>query len=191
MTLNPRPGWVRGGDAVKPGVANELARLIGENEDLRGQIRAGDGKLIRRVREQMKHALKILAVNRVSLSFYYVSGDNWENTRKFRYLRIFRLLAPELTLGKTTAELSRFLGNILNPDLEKTVRKDYPTPSNTIKKIMADLSLLKLVRTTSGAAERGGDNEAWEVTEYGREVYAAYRMRQLERALKKQEEGGV
>jgi hypothetical protein len=191
MTLNPRPGWVRASEAVRPSVANELARLIEENENLRSRVRAGDGELVGRVREQMKHALKILAANRVSLSFYYVSGDNWENTRKFRYLRIFKLLVPELTLGKTTAEISRFLGNILNPDLEKTVRKDYPVPSNTIKKIMADLCLLRLARTTSGAAERGGDNEAWEATEYGKEAYAAYRMHQLERVLRKQQSGRV
>jgi hypothetical protein len=184
MTLNPRPGWVRAGEAVKPGVANELARLIGENEDLKILLRAGDGESINKVRGRMKHALKILAANRISLSFYYAAGENWENTRTFRYLRIFKLLVPELTLSKTTAELSRFLGNILNPDLEKTVRKEYPTPSNTIKKIMADLSLLKLVRGVSGRKE---DDEAWEATEYGKEVYAAYRMRQLERPLKKPE----
>jgi hypothetical protein len=188
MTLNPRPGWVRAGEAVKPSVANELSRLIQENEDLKARLRAGDGDLVDHVRGQMKHALKILAVNKISLSFYYVPGENWENTRTFRYLRIFKLLVPELTLSKTTAELSHFLGNILNPDLEKTVRKDYPVPSNTIKKIMADLCLLKLVRSASGASGREEEDEAWELTEYGKEVYAAYRMRQMERGLKKAEE---
>jgi hypothetical protein len=84
-------------------------------------------------------------------------------------------------------EISRFLGNVLNPDLEKTVRRNYPTPSNTIKKIMADFSLLKLVKCTGGAAEGGGDSEIWETTEYGKELYALYRMRQLERAFIKKD----
>ena len=146
INLNPQEGWVRGGQAVRPLVANELARLSDENEVLRRQIKIGSGEIVAKLREQMKKTLKVLALNKVALSFYYVSGNNWENTRQFRYLRIFKLLAPELALGKATTEVSRFLGTVLNPDLEKTGRKDYPTPSNTIKKIMADFELLKLVK---------------------------------------------
>ena len=179
MNLNPRGGWVPASDAIEPSIANELARLLRENESLRRQLRLESAAVMQHLKDQMKHTLKLLAVNRVSLSFRYESGEDWENTTQFRYIRLFRLLMPELTLPKTTTDLSRFLGNVLNPDLEKTVRKDYPTPTNTIKKIMADLSLLNLVRC-SGA----GDNEAWEMTEYGKETYAAYRMRQLERILK-------
>lgn len=180
MNLNPRTGWVCAAQAIDPAVANELSRLSSENEDLKRQIKVESGEIRGKVREQMRHALKVLALNRVSLSFYYSAGENWENTRKFRYIRLFKLLVPELSLGKTPGEVSRFLGNVLNPDLGKTVRKDYPTPSNTIKKIMADFALLKLVKYSGQ-----GDNEIWEITEYGKEVYSAYRMRQLERAFAK------
>ncbi|MDR1574598.1 MAG: DUF4062 domain-containing protein [Treponema sp.] len=182
MNLNPRAGWVRGDEAIRPLVANELARLSGENDMLRRQIKIGSGEMVARLREQMRKALKLLALNTAPLSFYYVSGDNWENTRQFRYLRIFKLLAPELALGKTTSEVSRFLGTVLNPDLEKTVRKDYPTPSNTIKKIMADFELLRLVKCANSG--NAGD-EIWEITEYGKELYSTYRLRQLEKALKR------
>jgi hypothetical protein len=180
MNLNPRMGWVCAAQAIDPSVANELSRLSSENEDLKRQIKAESGEIRVKVREQMKHALKVMALNKVSLSFYYNGGDNWENTRKFRCLRLFRLLTPELSRGKTPGEISRFLGNVLNPDLEKKVRKNYPTPSNTIKKLMADFALLKLVKYSGQ-----DDNEVWEITEYGREVYSAYRMRQLERAFVK------
>jgi hypothetical protein len=184
MNLRPRAGWVRADQAISPSIANELSRLSGENEMLRRQIKIEGGEIVSKLREQMKHALKVLAMNKVTLSFYYASGENWENTRQFRYLRIFKLLTPELALGKSTAEISRFLGTVLNPDLEKTVRKDYPTPSNTIKKIMADFSVLKLVKCANG--EDGTDNdEIWEISEYGKELYSAYRMRQLERAFVK------
>ncbi len=91
-----------------------------------------------------------------------------------------------MATGKTTAEISHFLGTALNPDPNKHVRKDYPTPQNTIKKIMADLSLLKLVRCagkSKGANANSGDNDVWEITEYGKELYSAYRMRQLNKAL--------
>jgi hypothetical protein len=180
INLNPRRGWVPGTEAIDPSVANELSRLMLENESLKNQIRMEGGTLVSRVREQMKRALKMMAANKLALSFWYTPGENWEHTTQFRYLKLFRLLTPELSLPKTTAEISRFLGNILNPDLNKTVRKDYPVPTNTIKKLMADLSLLKLVKCSGD-----GDAEAWEMTEYGKETYAAYRLHHLERALTK------
>jgi hypothetical protein len=72
------------------------------------------------------------------------------------------------------------LGKVLNPDLEKTVRKNYPTPSNTIKKLLSDFALLKLVQYSCQ-----GGREVWKITGYGQEVYAAYRIRQMERAFTK------
>ena len=179
MNLNPGRGWVPSTEAIDPCVANELSRLIRENDVLKSQIRIDGADIIKKVREQIKHALKVLAANRIPLSFYYVDGKNWENPTVFRYLRLFKLLAPEFQTSKNTQDLSRFLGNILNPDLDKTVRKDFPTPTNTIKKIMADFSLLKLVKYTGS-----GDDGSWEMTEFGKEAYAAYRLRQLEKTLR-------
>ena len=130
--------------------------------------------IVRKIREQMKQALKVMAANRISLSFYYINSENWENTRSFRYIKLFRLLCPELSLPRNTADISHFLGNILNPDLEKTVRKDFPVPSNSVKKFMADLALLKLLKCSGS-----GDNEVWELTEFGKETFAIYRLRQM------------
>ncbi|MCL2759997.1 MAG: DUF4062 domain-containing protein [Treponema sp.] len=186
MNLAPQCGWVRGDQAITPSVANELSRLSTENEHLKRQVKLDDGEIMNKLRGQMKNALKVLALNKVTLSFYYMTGDNWENSRQFRYLRVFKLLVPELSVGKTTAEVSRFLGTVLNPDLEKPVRKDYPTPSNSIKKIMADLSMLKLVRCTN-KDEVSGEDEIWEITAFGKELYSAYRMRQLEKPFIKTE----
>jgi uncharacterized protein GlcG (DUF336 family) len=186
INLSPRSGWIKANQLVLPSVANELARLSSENEQLRRLVKIEGGDIIIKVKEQMKHILKLLTTNKVTLSFYYANGENWENTRQFRTLRIFKTLAPELALGKTTAELSRFLGTVLNPDLERIVRKDYPTPSNTIKKIMADYKLLKLVKCTNESEEDAGD-EIWEISEYGKELYSAYRMRQLEKGLIKKD----
>jgi hypothetical protein len=143
------------------------------------------GALVTRLREQLKHAVKVLALNRAILSFYYENGKTWENTRKFRYLRIFKVLAPELYVGKTTADISRFLGGVLNPDLKRPVRKDFPTPSNTIKKILADFTLLKIAHCAGGNPEAGSDSEIWEITEYGKELYGVYRARQLEKPFER------
>jgi hypothetical protein len=184
LNINARSGWQRAEKLIEPAVANELSRLSSENDALRRQVKIDDGEAAIKLREELKHAMKVLALNKVTLSFYYASGENWENSRQFRYIRIFNLLVPELELNKNTAEISRFLGTVLNPDLDKTVRKDYPTPSNSIKKIMADFSMLKLVRCIN-EEEKGAGNEIWEITEYGKELFSAYRMRQLDKALVK------
>jgi hypothetical protein len=182
INLTPSNGWVRADQTFTPSVANELSRLSTENEQLRHQIKIDSNDIVARLRVQLKNTFKVLAVNKVILSFYYESGNKWENNRSFRYLRIFKLLAPELAAGKTTAEISGFLGIALNPEPGKPVRKDHPTPPNTVKKIMADLSLLKLFRCKN-KNDTPGDNDVWEITEYGRELYSAYRMRQLNKAL--------
>jgi len=188
LSLNSRPGWVRADRIIDPTVANEISRLSSENDDLRRRIVRDDGASFAKLQDEEDRALKVLALNKVTLSFYYAPGDNWESPRQFRYIRIFKILVPELVLGKTTSEISRFLGTVLNPDLDRTVRRDYPTPSNSIKKIMTDFSLLKLVKCTHGE-EKHADNEVWEITEYGKELYSAYRMRQLDRALVKKADG--
>jgi hypothetical protein len=185
INIRPRRGWIPGDGGIQPVVANELARLGAENGELRRRLGIESGDLVTRLREQLKHAVKVLALNRAVLSFYYENGKTWENTRKFRYLRIFKVLAPELYIGKTTADISRFLGSVLNPDLKRGVRKDFPTPSNTVKKIMADFALLKLVRCAGGNPASGSDSELWEITEYGKELYAVYRMRQLEKPFER------
>jgi hypothetical protein len=184
LNINAQPGWVKAEKLIEPTVANELSRLSSENDVLRRQVKIDSGEAASKLKDELKHAMKVLALNKVTLSFYYANGENWENSRQFRYIRIFKLLVPELELSKNTAEISRFLGTVLNPDLEKMVRKDYPTPSNTIKKIMADLSMLKLVRCINEEEKKAGD-EIWEITEYGKELFSAYRMRQLEKALVK------
>ena len=180
MNANPRDGWVPSIAAVEPLVANELARLSRENEMLRNRISLGGVEVSKKIRAQIMEALKVLSQNRVSLSFYYTTGENWENTTSFRYLKLFKLLVPELSTPKTAPDISRFLGNVLNPDLEKIIRKDFPTPSNTIKKIMADFMLLRLVKYAETAPlDATADYEAWELSEFGNEVYTVYRLRQM------------
>jgi hypothetical protein len=178
MFLNPRNGWTVGDTLAGPPAVNVMSRLIAENEELKHQVLVR-GSTVSPWKSKMKHTLGILAGHRITLSFFYSPGETWENTIKCRYLRLFHLLVPELYLGKTTAELSRFLGNILNPDLSRLVRKDYPTPSNTIKKFMTDFHLLKLVHYAGSKNE-----EVWELTGYGKEVYTLYRLRQFNRNLK-------
>lgn len=180
MNLSPRRGWVPSTMAVDPSVANELSRLIRENEILKTRFNIEGIDIVSRVREQIAGAIKVLTTNRISLSFYYTSSENWENPSSFRYVKLFKLLSPELSSPKTAADISRFLGNVLNPDLEKVIRKDYPIPSNTIKKIMADFVALKLASCIRIPSPSGiGDYEAWELTEYGKETFAALRLRQM------------
>jgi hypothetical protein len=176
--LNPRDGWVPGSERTSPETANALGRLIAENDKLRRRIAVRDGAG-GRLQKRIRRVLELLAANRVSLSFFYTEGENWENTIECGFLKIFRLLVPELYLGKSISEISRFLGNILNPDLSRFIRKDFPTPSNTIKKIMTDFHSLHLVQYISNTNE-----EVWQISDYGKEIYSFYRQRQLDKIVK-------
>jgi hypothetical protein len=178
MALNPAGGWAPGSEQTAPETVNALGRLIAENEELRRQLAVCGGGY-GRPQKRGRHVLEQLAANRVSLSFFYTGGENWENTIDCRFLKLFKILVPELYLGKTSSDISRFLGSVLNPDLSRAVRKDYPTPSNTIKKIMADLHALRLVQYAGS-----GNEEIWQISDCGREVYSLYRVRQFDRSVK-------
>ncbi|QQO09081.1 DUF4062 domain-containing protein [Breznakiella homolactica] len=180
MSIEPRTGWVRSDQIMEASAANELGRLSRENAKLRYELKIEDKEIMSRIKVKMKYTLRLLAYNKEPISFFYVNGENWENTRNFRYIKLFKILAPELYSVKTTSELSRFLGNVLNPDLAKKIRKDYPTPSNTVKKIMTDFRAFRIV---SLAGENKGD-EQWELSEYGKELYSFYRRYQFERTAK-------
>ncbi|MDR1352722.1 MAG: DUF4062 domain-containing protein [Treponema sp.] len=175
LALSPAGGWVPGSERAAPETANALGRLMAENEELRRQLAVrGGGRS--RLQKRTRRTLEALAANQISLSFFYNGGENWENTIECRFLKLFKLLVPELYLGKSTSEISRFLGSILNPDLSRVIRKDYPTPSNTIKKIMTDLHSLRLVQYISNGSE-----EIWQISDRGKELYSLYRLRQLDR----------
>jgi hypothetical protein len=187
QSINARPGWERTDMTIESRVANELSRLSSENSALRRQYTAEYRETDDKLQEELEHIIKVLSLNRISLSFYYATGENWENTRQFRLIRLFKILVPELIIGKTTAEISRFVGTVLNPDLQKAIRKEYPTPSNTIRKIMADFSAMNLVRCTNNGEAKRAD-EVWEITGHGKNVFAVYRKRQFEKALAKRSE---
>ena len=52
---------------------------------------------------------------------------------------------------------------------------------------MSDFTMLKLVKCINEEDE-DADDEIWEITEYGKELYSAYRMRQLEKGFVKKNE---
>ena len=187
INLNPRRGWVPGEMASDPSVANAMGHLIQENKSLRNLLKMEGTNFAKNAGIEIKQLLKMLSQNTISLSFYYTDGENWENLKSFRFSKLFRLLAPEMNFSRTTREISHFLGNILNPDLSRSVRKDYPVPSNTIKKIMADFHAHRLVECAGTAFldPEGKKDEAFSITEFGKEVYAVLRIRQMHARIRR------
>jgi hypothetical protein len=182
ITLNPRQGWVRAGEVISPALANELGRLSSENARLKAELKAENPEIMDRIKAKMRYTLRLLAANKETIGFFYSPGSKWENPRNFRYLKLFRLLAPELYEGKTIPELSKFLGSVLNPDLSRRLRGDFPTPSNSIKRIITAFRAFKLAGLENG----GGEEEQWKLSEYGKALYSYYKIRQFERAAKHQ-----
>ena len=54
---------------------------------------------------------------------------------------------------------------------------------------MTDFALLNLVKCTAPLNPNGsGDDETWEMTEYGKETFAIFRLRQMSQAKKPRSE---
>ncbi len=134
INLLLRNGWVRADQIFAPSVANELSRLSTENEQLRHQIKIDSNDIVARLRVQMKNTFKVLAVNKVILSFYYESGDKWENNRSFRFLRIFNCWFPSWRLEKPRRKFPISWAPRLIPSRVKLSGRTTPPRQTPLKK---------------------------------------------------------
>jgi hypothetical protein len=184
MNINPRTGWMKASNLSDPDVLNEISRLSKENAELRSEIDQEKNQEAASHLETLKKASKLLSVNKIKISFFYTDSESWENTTEFAYSAIFKLLAPELQGPKSTEQIANFIGIMKNPKKEKSVRASFPVPSNTIKTVFTDFSILKLVQVIKESNNNG--NEMWVITDFGKEVYANERLKMLEKNYPKE-----
>ena len=182
FTINPRVGWVKSNETVGSEVMNEISRLSKENSELRTKV----GELLvainREETEKYHEVVEMLRKNKIELSFFYTSGTDWENHTDLCYDKLFIVLAPELAVEKSTRASATFLGLIFNPEKEhkdKTLRMDWPIPSNTMKQLLVDWQVLDLVKPSAKKHSVKDRNEYWTLTEFGNEIYKSIRKDKL------------
>lgn len=180
FTTAPGIGWVKANELVGPEVISELSRLSKENSDLRSRI--AELHLSNKSEEDAKFdKLKDILLNhKVKLSFFYRQGLKWENEKEFSLLRIFKLLAPELMVEKSTKATGYHLGFMLNPDKDREVRNEFPVPDNRTKIILSDFTALDLVRPSNKKHTVHDSNQYWTITEEGKELFKRIRRQIIE-----------
>ncbi|MCB1202547.1 MAG: DUF4062 domain-containing protein [Leptospiraceae bacterium] len=182
FSINPRPGWVKSSDAVDSNTLNEISRLSIENSQLRARLAEKSSENEGRAISNLEKTITILKTNRANISFYYKGGYAWENSKEISYERIFLQLSPELMVEKSVMECSRHIGIMFN-NTNRDLRNPWPTPSNTIRGIIADFHILGLIEHSLKKHEVSDTNEYWTMSNYGKEAYAYLRRSLLEQGI--------
>lgn len=180
IPLTPRPGWIRATDVVSPDVVNELSRLSSENAELRRQLqealhKAEDDAIAerRKIRETMRK-------NSLEVDFFYDPGSGWEDKTTVTLYRLFYMLAPEMMVEQSTAELASYVGVMLRPNKKRQPRRHYPVPSNWIKHCVSDFLTLGVFEPSQKRHSVSDKNQYWALTNLGRSVYTDIRRAALE-----------
>lgn len=176
FNTNPRIGWVKSIEYNSPEILNEVSRLSKENSELREKINNYNLKEKKEEQEHIENTLNILRKNKRHISFFYKYGNEWENDTEFELYKIFNFIAPEIMIENSTEHCIIYLGKMFNPDNKKELRSTFPIPSNTIKTILADLSVLDLINPSTKKHQINDTNEYWSLTEFGKKVYKMIRQ---------------
>jgi len=187
MAINPRPGWVKSTNVSDPEVLNEISRLSKENASLRDDLSKEqniNNQEMKKIQNK-EHILTILEKNNATIEFKYQNSIKWENKTSFTYLGIFDLLTSQLQVWKSTHYICSYVGLLLDPQKERKLVNDYPTPTNTIKDILTDFSVLNLIEVKeNGKNVNEQESELWKVTKFGQEMYSFVRLKLLESRVK-------
>lgn len=176
FNTNPRIGWVKSKDYNTPEVLNEVSRLSKENAELREIIKKFNISEKKEIESHINSTLNILKKNMKSISFYYKNGVSWEDTLEFELYKIFNLIAPELMIENTTDYCNEYIGKMFKPNKEKNLRFPFPIPTNTTKAILADLSVLDLIKPSDKKHQIKDNNQYWSLTDFGKTVYKMIRQ---------------
>lgn len=175
FNLNPRVGWVKSTGNNSPEVLNEVSRLSKENSELRGIIESYKISEKKEQVEKIKRVLNILKNNKWSFSFYYQNGKDWENRTEVQLYKLFMTIAPEILIENTTSRCNILVGLMFNPDKKRKVRDEKIIPTNIMSYILADLSVLELIKPSDKRHPVSDKNEYWSLTDFGKEIYKTIR----------------
>jgi hypothetical protein len=180
FTTNPRSGWVKASKTTGPEVLNELSRLSKENSNLREQIDSLSKQIIKDESEKYDKIINTLNNHKVTIDFFYKNGTDWEDRQEFDFLELFKLIAPELMVEESTEGTAEYIAIMRKPNKERQIRDYFPIPSNTTRKILADLVVLDLVKPSTKKHSLKDSKEYWTITDEGKNVFKAIRRNIIE-----------
>ena len=179
----PRPGWTRATDVVSPDVTNELSRLSSENAELREQLQVALHQAEDDAIAERRKIRQTMIKNKVTISFYYNYGSEWEDETEFTLSTLFYLLAPEMMIEKDTEDIAWYVGLMLRPNKDRQPRTKYPVPANNVKHWISDFIALGVFEPSQEQHSVSDKSEYWALTDLGREMYMDIRRTRLEKAV--------
>lgn len=188
FNTNPRIGWVKSSEHVGPEILKEISRLSNENSELRKNITSLETIIEGEKKEAFEKTLDTLRHNKRKLKFKYDNSKFFEDETEFSLLEIFNLLAPELMIENSTKYCVYYLGFMLRPNKDLRINKDYGTPSNVVKKILADLNVLEIIKPSPKKHSVNDEHEYWTLTEDGKKLFKEVRREVLEKNLNKSQD---
>lgn len=183
INANPRTGWIRADQVPDASSLSELTRLSTENAALRQRI----GEMaIQEKEEQREEIAKVLAIlnsNKLTLKFWLKGGTDWEGGVEVTLARIFNLLGPEMFIEKSLEDTARYLGLMISGKKSSELRAPWPTPNNTVRRILSDLAALDLLCPSTKKHPAADKNEYWTLAPRGREILTHLKRQRLEAGL--------
>jgi hypothetical protein len=185
FNTNPRTGWIKSSEQTGPEVLKEISRLSNENSELRKNLELLEKEIDNEEKEEFEKTLNTLKHNKRTIYFYFDDSKDWEKAEdKFTLFEIFNLLAPELMIENHIQNCSSYLGNMLNPNKEdRTIREKWPTPRNTVRKILADFNVLGIIQPSTKKHSVKDENEYWSLTIEGKKLFREVRREILNQNL--------
>ncbi len=183
FNTNPRIGWIRADQSSGPEILKEISRLSKENSDLRQQIERHNNKKNQAIKDKFRQTLAILKNNKRNISFYYTYSTGWEDSTEFSLFEIFNLIAPNLMIELSQEYCSKYIGVMLKPNKDATLREKWGTPRNKTNQVLADLNVLELITPSSRKHKLNDENQYWTITDFGKEIYKEVRKEVLEKNL--------
>lgn len=175
----PREGWVRASQVQDAAAAKEIVRLSAENADLRSRLYTFEAAAD--VDVAVDKAITTMRSNKRKVPLWKKSGKDWEEGKEVTLYQLFEVLAPEMQIEMALAEIARYTATHVIGAPSAELRATWPTPRNTIRSLLADLSALNCVEPSNRKKPVADKEEYWSLSEFGAKLLAQMRRRRLEK----------
>ncbi len=167
-----RPGFVSTTELPSKNVAEQLAELIRENQELKRRLGQDGGR--EEARQRRETVAHMLEENKILIPLWYRGATSWGEPMEMSLYDFFLRMGPELASEVSTAGAAEFIPvGVCGLDRED-FRSRWPVPSNNLNLWFTDLMAIGVVEPS--LRKRGKDEgQYWTLTIEGRELLADVR----------------
>ncbi len=181
----PREGWVRASEVQDAAAAKEIIRLSSENAELRKRLTILQQQ--EEIRTDITTVMKSLRNNKRKLSYFKKGGTSWEDGKEETLYQIYEILAPEMQVEMSLKDIAQYIATNINLVPIGDLRSTWPTPRNSVRSLLADLSALGCAEPSKRRKPVSDKDEYWSLSSFGIKLLSEMRRRRLNKieSLKK------